>query len=85
MPNILPTASRSLKEQVIQNSWEYILQNFHKFSEYNKIKVSLAIMSKDLQTPLIDQSQHTHILVKVEGVDGDKIPLTQGAVTSIQR
>lgn len=42
----------NIKTQVIRMGWEYIRDNFHKFNETNKIKVSLALAMKDMPTQL---------------------------------
>ncbi len=70
--------------KVNKNSNDWIEYQDWK-ARHDFLITALKLMKKIEDKPLIDQSQHTHILVKVEGVDGDKIPLTQGAVTSIQR
>ena len=50
MSNLNPIANPSIKAKVIQNSWDYLHDNFHKFNETNKIKVVLAVISKDMPT-----------------------------------
>lgn len=52
MSTIGPIASIRLKSQVIDNCWQYVYENFHKFNEQNKIKVMLAIISRDMPTKL---------------------------------
>lgn len=53
MSNIGPIASIRVKTQVIGNCWEYVLANFGNFTTQNKIKVALAIISKDMPTQLV--------------------------------
>lgn len=43
---------RELREQVISNCWEYLRDNFHKFSDTNKIKIGLALCTKDMPSKL---------------------------------
>lgn len=50
MSNIGPIASINVRNTVISNCWNYVHENFHKFNEQNKIKVVLAIISKDMPT-----------------------------------
>jgi hypothetical protein len=50
MSNIGPVAEIRVKSAVIENCWQYVFENFHKFNENNKIKVALAIIAKDLPT-----------------------------------
>lgn len=38
--------------QLYKMAHDYLLQNFHKFSEYNKIKVALVIVSKYIPTKI---------------------------------
>ena len=52
MSNIGPIASINVKQRVIGNCWEYVLANFANFKEANKIKVALAILTKDMPTQL---------------------------------
>jgi len=52
MSNIGPIASINVKQRVIENCWNYVDMNFGKFTEANKIKVALAIMTKDMPTQL---------------------------------
>jgi hypothetical protein len=49
MGNITSTESYR-KAQVLGKCWEYLLDNFHKFSEDNKIKVSISLVTKDMPT-----------------------------------
>ena len=37
-----------VREQVLTQSWSYLRDNFHKFSETNKIKVALALTTKNI-------------------------------------
>ena len=39
---------KTLKELMLGKCWEYLNDNFHKFTEANKIKVSLALLQKDM-------------------------------------
>jgi len=52
MSNIGPIASIRVKTQVIENCWNYVLANFGNFTPQNKIKVALAIITKDMPTQL---------------------------------
>jgi hypothetical protein len=48
------------KENIIQKSYTYLNDNFHKFNDVNKIKIALQIITRDLQKPLVDSSTHHH-------------------------
>ena len=39
---------RLLKDKVIENCWQYLHDNFHKFSEPNKIKLLVALCGKSV-------------------------------------
>jgi hypothetical protein len=41
---------RTIKELVVENCWQYLHENFHKFTETNKIKVALELCKKDQPT-----------------------------------
>ena len=43
---------RAVREQVIENCWEYLRDNFHKFSDANKIKIALSLCTKNIPTQL---------------------------------
>ena len=46
---------KTLKELVLGKCWQYIHDNFHKFNESNKIKVSLALLQKSMPTEIAGQ------------------------------
>lgn len=39
----------------------YLCENFHKFSQYNKIKISLAILAKAMPTEIIGELKVTQM------------------------
>ena len=45
-------AEKTCKELLKNKTWEYLNDNFHKFSQANKIKVALAICTKDMPTEI---------------------------------
>jgi hypothetical protein len=45
-------AQRNKKELLIGKSWTYLYNNFHKFSQDNKIKIALELSKKDMPTKL---------------------------------
>jgi hypothetical protein len=45
-----PQSEKTIKELFIGNCWEYLRDNFHKFSETNKIKIALELCKKDQPT-----------------------------------
>ncbi len=52
-----------VKTRVIRKMWSYIDQNFHKFTEQNKVKVALALAQKDMPTQLDGKVSETIINV----------------------
>ena len=61
--SLIQTKSENLdvRTRVIHKMWEYIDQNFHKFSDNNKVKVSLALAQKDMPTQLDGKVSETII------------------------
>lgn len=39
---------KAVKELFIGKCWQYLHDNFHKFNEPNKIKIALALATKDM-------------------------------------
>jgi hypothetical protein len=39
---------KTIKEIFLGTCWEYLRDNFHKFSEANKIKIALTLAQKDV-------------------------------------
>ena len=44
--------SKNMRQLVIGRSWQYLYENFHKFSEHNRIKIALAITQKSMPTEI---------------------------------
>ena len=47
----------NIREEVLTKTWQYLFDNFHKFTEANKIKVALALAGKSIPTS-IEHSGH---------------------------
>ena len=56
---------KSVKELLVGKTWGYLNDNFHKFSEANKIKIALALCVKDLPTQLDGEIKHTHFFAEI--------------------
>lgn len=41
-------SEKSIKQLFVGNCWSYLNDNFHKFSETNKIKIALELCKKDI-------------------------------------
>lgn len=42
------TSEKTVKELFVGKCWDYLHDNFHKFSETNKIKIALELCKKDI-------------------------------------
>lgn len=61
-------AERTVKELFIGHCWEYLRDNFHKFSDANKIKVALTLVQKDMPTIMEGGLNVTQMpVVKIDG------------------
>lgn len=57
-----PTKIENLtRDSLYQTSYKYLLDNFHKFNETNKIKIALTVYKANVDRINLDQSQHTHV------------------------
>jgi hypothetical protein len=60
-----------VREKVIDNCWAYLYDNFHKFTEPNKLKVILAICPKNIPQKIEGVSpQQTVIMGDIRLKDG---------------
>ena len=48
---------KTIKELFLGKCWAYLDDNFHKFSEENKIKIALALTTKDLPQEMLGNFQ----------------------------
>jgi hypothetical protein len=49
MPDIT-LAEKSKRNLLIGKSWEYLCDNFHKFTEDNRIRIALEVCKKNMPT-----------------------------------
>jgi hypothetical protein len=66
---------KSIKELFVGKCWEYLNDNFHKFSEANKIKIALELSKKDLPTQLTGEVKVTEMPTVKAGRLGQLQPL----------
>jgi hypothetical protein len=52
------------REDVLKKCWSYLRDNFHKFNQANKIKVALALCTKDLLDDGINGSIRQLIIIR---------------------
>jgi len=45
------------KKELLEKGWTYLNDNFHKFTEENRIKIALALCTKDMPTQLSGSMQ----------------------------
>lgn len=47
------------KKELLEKGWSYLNDNFHKFTEDNRIKIALTLCQKDMPTVMegVNQSQ----------------------------
>jgi len=55
MPDIT-LAEKGKRNLLIGKSWEYLCDNFHKFTEDNRIRIALEIVKKNIPTEIIGQT-----------------------------
>lgn len=67
---------KTIKELFIGNCWQYLNDNFHKFSETNKIKIALELCKKDTPTELTGNLSVT--LMPEVKIDGKPLELNIG-------
>jgi len=46
------SVEKNVRQAVIEMSWEYLRDNFHKFSPSNKVRVALELAKKDMPTEI---------------------------------
>lgn len=49
------------KKSLYQIGYKYLCDNFHKFNDDQKIKISIECYKVERAKPLVDQSTHHHI------------------------
>ena len=75
-------AEKKAKELLLDKTWEYLNDNFHKFNEQNKIKIALALCTKAMPTEMEHSgipSGDTKVVVVVQETNGNKD--TQGRLS----
>lgn len=65
MPDITKR-EKIIRENVINECWQYIQDNFHKFNESNKLKVALAISLKSIPQEVEGISQQIVVMNEIK-------------------
>jgi hypothetical protein len=56
---------KTLKELMVGKTWEYLHDNFHKFNQQNKIKIALAICTKDIPQEVTGMNQQIVVMNEI--------------------
>ena len=69
MNNAAKSSNNLIKDEVLKMCWQYIRDNFHKFNETNKIKISLSLATKNLPQQVEGSLQAAVVMenIKVDG------------------
>lgn len=67
---------KTIKELFTKTCWEYLRDNFHKFSETNKIKIALTLAQKDMP----QEMKGTYSVTQMKQIEtsGEKIVFNVG-------
>lgn len=60
------TQEKTVKELFLGKCWEYLNDNFHKFTEPNKIKIALALAQKDLPQEVKGLQQQIVVMQEIK-------------------
>lgn len=57
---------KTIKELFLNECWEYLRDNFHKFNETNKIKIALTLAQKDLPQEISGMQQTVIVSASIQ-------------------
>ena len=67
---VLDSGEKGIKELFVGKCWEYLRDNFHKFTPTNQIKVALELAKKNMPTEIQGTIKVTMMpTVKINGKD----------------
>ena len=66
------------KVEVLDKCWEYLRDNFHKFSESNKIRVALELTKKDMPNKLEGEVNAKVTMMRQVEIDGKPLEVKVG-------
>jgi len=81
MSNRIKTKSEittGVRGEVLNKSWSYLRDNFHKFSEANKIKIALALTTKNIPQQFDDSARPFMMMPTITTKDGTKLEFNVG-------
>lgn len=70
--------AKNAKKSLYQKGYKYLFDNFHKFSQREKIRIALDVYKMEHTKPLVDSTINNNFEVKVVIDDGDKAPQESG-------
>ena len=80
MSNITSQES-SIRQAVLEKLWGYVNDNFHKFTEVNKIKISIALCAKSM--PQIIEGNYNVTKMPTVKADTKELEYNLGTRTAI--
>lgn len=77
---------RSKRDLLINKSWSYLFDNFHKFSQDNKIKIALELAKKNIPTEIKGEGfgGETKIIIVTNGRDTNKTETVSREISAVQ-
>jgi len=57
---------KTIKELFVGSCWEYLRDNFHKFSDTNKIKIAMELCKKDMPQEINGSLTHVVQMPSIE-------------------
>jgi len=65
----MTSRDKNVREQVLNMCWEYLRDNFHKFSEANKLKAALSLSSRTIPQEVQGVSQQIIVMNEIKKED----------------
>jgi hypothetical protein len=62
---------KTIKELFLGTCWEYLRDNFHKFSETNRIKIALTLAQKDLP----QEMKGSYLVTQMKQIESSGSPI----------
>lgn len=71
---------KTLKDKVLDLCWEYLRDNFHKFNDANRIKISIALCTKTIPQKVEGMNpQQVVIMGEIKRPDGSPLRYNLGS------
>ena len=69
---------KTVKELFVGTCWQYLSDNFHKFTETNKIRIALELGKKDMPNKLEGELNTTVTIMPQVEIDGKPLEVKVG-------